>query len=86
MGVKGIKNTLNYGANRIRYLTPVPAGSKLRGGFSILSADVMPPNGLRGTPFPFRTFQAGLRTARANPGRVPSYFHRALVAPRFRSR
>ena len=26
IGVKGLKNTLNYGANRIRYLTPVPAG------------------------------------------------------------
>jgi acyl dehydratase len=49
MGVKGIKNTLNYGANRIRYLTPVPAGSKLRGRISIAEADDMPPNGLRVT-------------------------------------
>jgi len=24
MGLQGIKNTLNYGANRIRYLAPVP--------------------------------------------------------------
>jgi acyl dehydratase len=32
IGVKGLKNTLNYGANRIRYLTPVPAGSRLRRG------------------------------------------------------
>ena len=31
MGLQGIKNTLNYGANRIRYLAPVPAGSRLRG-------------------------------------------------------
>jgi len=31
MGLKGLKNTLNYGADRIRYLSPVPAGSKLRG-------------------------------------------------------
>ena len=29
MGVKGIKKTLNYGANRIRYLTPSARGSKL---------------------------------------------------------
>src|SRR4051794_24727207 len=27
MGLKGLKNTLNYGADRIRYLAPVPAGS-----------------------------------------------------------
>src|SRR5829696_8407259 len=26
--LEGVKNTLNYGANRIRYLAPVPAGSR----------------------------------------------------------
>ena len=31
MGLKGLRNTLNYGADRIRYLSPVPAGSRLRG-------------------------------------------------------
>jgi acyl dehydratase len=25
MGLKGLKNTLNYGADRVRYLSPVPA-------------------------------------------------------------
>ena len=49
MGVRGIKNTLNYGANRIRYLTPVPAGSKLRGRISIAEADDVPASGLRVT-------------------------------------
>ena len=49
MGVKGIKNTLNYGANRIRYLTPAPAGSKLRGRISIAEADEMSSDGLRVT-------------------------------------
>ncbi len=29
--VRGLKRTLNYGANRIRYLAPVPSGSRLRG-------------------------------------------------------
>lgn len=28
MGLEGVKNTINYGANRIRYLTPVLAGSQ----------------------------------------------------------
>src|SRR6516162_4007007 len=49
MGLQGIKNTLNYGANRIRYLAPVPAGSRLRGRISIKAADDAPPNGLRVT-------------------------------------
>ena len=31
MGLKGMRNTLNYGADRIRYLSPVPAGSRIRG-------------------------------------------------------
>jgi acyl dehydratase len=47
MGLKGLKNTLNYGADRIRYLSPVPAGSKLRGRVSIAEAEDVPPNGLR---------------------------------------
>jgi acyl dehydratase len=45
MGLKGLKNTLNYGADRIRYLSPVPAGSKPR--VSIAEAEDVPPNGLR---------------------------------------
>src|ERR1700759_2616125 len=47
MGLKGLKNTINYGADRIRYLAPVPAGSKLRGKVSIAEAEDVPPNGLR---------------------------------------
>src|SRR5260221_11541682 len=47
MGLKGLKNTLNYGADRIRYLSPVPAGSRLRGRISIAEAEDVPPNGWR---------------------------------------
>ncbi len=47
MGLKGLKNTLNYGADRIRYLSPVPAGSRLRGRISIAEAEDVPPKGLR---------------------------------------
>jgi acyl dehydratase len=47
MGLNGIKSTLNYGANRIRYLSPVPAGSRLRGRISIADAEDAPNNGLR---------------------------------------
>ena len=47
MGLKGLRNTLNYGADRIRYLAPVPAGSKLRGRLTISETEDVPPNGLR---------------------------------------
>ncbi len=49
ISLEGVKNTLNYGANRIRYLTPVPAGSRLRGRITIAAADDAPHNGLRVT-------------------------------------
>jgi acyl dehydratase len=47
MGLKGLKNTLNYGADRIRYLSPVPAGSRLRGRTTIAEVEDVPPDGLR---------------------------------------
>lgn len=47
IGLSGLKNTLNYGADRIRYLAPVPSGSRLRGRVSIAEAEEVPPNGLR---------------------------------------
>ena len=46
-GMKGLKTTLNYGADRIRYLSPVPAGSRLRGRVSVADAEDVPPSGLR---------------------------------------
>ena len=47
MGLKGLRNTLNYGADRIRYLAPVPAGSRIRGRTTIAKAEDVPPDGLR---------------------------------------
>jgi acyl dehydratase len=47
--VRGLKNTLNYGANRIRYLSPVPAGSRLRGRIAVMEAVDVPPDALRVT-------------------------------------
>ena len=49
IGLQGLRNTLNYGANKIRYLTPVPAGSRLRGRVSILEAQDVPPDAVRVT-------------------------------------
>ena len=47
IGLKGLRNTLNYGADRIRYLAPVPAGSRLRGRVKVSEAADVPPDGLR---------------------------------------
>jgi len=47
MGLKGMKNTLNYGADRVRYITPVASGSWLRGRVSMGEAEDVLPDGLR---------------------------------------
>ena len=47
MGLRGMRDTLNYGADRVRYLLPVPAGSRSRGRTSIAEAEDIPPDGLR---------------------------------------
>jgi acyl dehydratase len=47
--VDGLRNSLNYGSNRVRYLAPVPAGSRLRGRIRIEEAVDAPPDGLRVT-------------------------------------
>ena len=49
IGMKVVRNTLNYGANKIRYLTPVPAGSRLRGRVEVMAVQDVPPNALRVT-------------------------------------
>ena len=49
MQIDGLQRTLNYGRNRVRYLAPVPAGSRLRGRLGILEAEDVPPNALRVT-------------------------------------
>ena len=47
MALKGLKSTLYYGADRIRYLAPVPAGSRLRGLVTIAETEDVPPDGLK---------------------------------------
>jgi acyl dehydratase len=47
MGLKGLRNTLNHGADRVRFVSPVPVGSRIRGRITIARAEDVPPNGLR---------------------------------------
>ncbi len=63
IGVKGLKNTLNYGANKIRYLTPVPAGSRLRARVAVMEAEDVPPDALRVTYKVTMELEGGKRPA-----------------------
>jgi acyl dehydratase len=45
----GLRNSLNYGSNRVRFTAPVPAGSRIRGRVRIADAADAPPGGLRVT-------------------------------------
>ncbi|MCP5266765.1 MAG: MaoC family dehydratase [Burkholderiaceae bacterium] len=38
--VEGTKSMLNYGLNRLRFVAPVPTGSRIRGRFFLKSFDV----------------------------------------------
>jgi acyl dehydratase len=49
MRLELLKRSLNYGSNRIRYMSTVPAGSRLRGRIAIAAAEDAPPDGLRVT-------------------------------------
>jgi acyl dehydratase len=35
VSVKGVRMGLNYGLNRVRFVSPVPAGSRVRGRFTL---------------------------------------------------
>ena len=58
-----MRNTLNCGANRIRYLAAVPAGSRLRGRITIAAIKDAPPDGLRVTYGVTIEIQGGKRPA-----------------------
>lgn len=39
MSVEGVKMGVNYGLNRVRFIAPVPAGSRIRGRFTLASVE-----------------------------------------------
>jgi acyl dehydratase len=51
--VKGISMGVNYGANKIRFPSPVPVGSKLRLGVKLLGVDDIPGGAQVTTEFSF---------------------------------
>ena len=40
--VEGVRMAVNYGVNKVRFPAPVPVGSRLRAGASIVSVDDVP--------------------------------------------
>lgn len=39
MSVGGLKMGINYGLNRVRFITPVPAGARIRGRFTLAALE-----------------------------------------------
>jgi acyl dehydratase len=37
--VRGVRMAINYGVNRVRFVSPVPAGSRIRGRFTLAAVD-----------------------------------------------
>jgi acyl dehydratase len=45
----GRKMGVNYGLNKVRFTSPVPAGAKIRGRFTLAKLDKLPGNGVQTT-------------------------------------
>ena len=45
--IKGVRHSLNYGSDRVRFTAPVPAGSRVRGRYTLKSAEEVKNNGLK---------------------------------------
>ena len=45
--LEGVKHGLNYGTDRVRFTSPVPAGSKVRGKYRLQSVSDVKNNGLK---------------------------------------
>src|SRR5918997_1976516 len=41
VSVKGVRMGINYGLNRVRFVSPVPAGSRIRGRFTLAALEEM---------------------------------------------
>jgi len=46
---RGVRMSVNYGLNRVRFMAPVPVGSELRARFRIVAVDDIADNGVQVT-------------------------------------
>jgi acyl dehydratase len=47
MDVRNVRMSVNYGLNRVRFPSPVPANSRLRARVTLLECEPLPDNGLQ---------------------------------------
>jgi acyl dehydratase len=47
LAVDGITTRVNYGLNKVRFTSPVPAGSKIRAGATVISVDDVQGDGVQ---------------------------------------
>jgi len=45
--INNVRNGINYGCNKVRFTSPVPAGSRVRARAKLIAADAMKDNGVR---------------------------------------
>lgn len=45
--INNVRNGINYGCNKVRFTSPVPAGSRVRARAKLLAADAMDKGGVR---------------------------------------
>src|SRR5882757_7862686 len=45
--INNVRNGINYGCNKVRFTSPVPAGSKVRARAKLIAADPMTGGGVR---------------------------------------
>lgn len=45
--LRGVRMSVNYGLNRVRFMSPVPVGSELRGRFRLVAIEDIADNGLQ---------------------------------------
>jgi acyl dehydratase len=47
--IEGLRRSLNYGSNRVRFISPVQVGARVRGRVRLKALDDQPPSGVRAT-------------------------------------
>jgi acyl dehydratase len=47
--IEGIRRGINYGSNRVRFISPVQVGARIRGRVRLKALDDVPPNAVRAT-------------------------------------
>ena len=47
LDLRGVKHTINYGLNRVRFISPVAVGTRVRGTETLVAAERVQPDALR---------------------------------------